>query len=79
MIHGLLHQEWVKQGSVVIDVGCHPSKDGLVGEVQLSAWNRAAFMTPGSYSSIPITTDKRTNRIWLRKNSSKHSKLNGGE
>eukprot|EP00043_Microstomoeca_roanoka_P013015 m.127190 g.127190 ORF g.127190 m.127190 type:complete len:307 (-) comp15649_c1_seq4:619-1539(-) len=51
----LIPGKWVKVGSTVIDVGCHPTENGLVGEVQDDAYNRAAYITPVPGGVGPLT------------------------
>ena len=53
---GLVKGEWVKPGSVVLDVGINRRDDGtLTGDVEPSAADRAGFLTPVPGGVGPMT------------------------
>jgi len=54
---GLIHGDWIKPGSVVIDVGMNRDKNGkLVGDVEFeAAFERAAWITPVPGGVGPMT------------------------
>ena len=55
---GVLHLisgEMVKAGSTVIDVGMNRTDDGLFGDVDPGAMERAAYMTPVPGGVGPMT------------------------
>ena len=53
---GLIRGEWIKSGSVVIDVGTTEVKGNLVGDVELEeAKKKAAFITPVPGGVGPLT------------------------
>lgn len=53
---GLIKGEWVKEGSVVIDVGINRINDKIVGDVEFeSASQRAAYITPVPGGVGPLT------------------------
>jgi methylenetetrahydrofolate dehydrogenase (NADP+)/methenyltetrahydrofolate cyclohydrolase len=54
---------WVKKGAVVIDAGVHAAGARLVGDVQASAADRAAFMTPVPGGVGPLTTAYLLNNV----------------
>jgi methylenetetrahydrofolate dehydrogenase (NADP+) / methenyltetrahydrofolate cyclohydrolase len=51
----LIRAEMVKEGSTVIDVGMNRTDDGLFGDVDPEAMERAAFMTPVPGGVGPMT------------------------
>ena len=53
---GLIRGEWIKSGSIVIDVGTTEVKGNLVGDVELEeAKKKAAFITPVPGGVGPLT------------------------
>jgi methylenetetrahydrofolate dehydrogenase (NADP+)/methenyltetrahydrofolate cyclohydrolase len=52
---GIVDAEMVKAGSAVIDVGINRTDAGLVGDVDASAGERAAFLTPVPGGVGPMT------------------------
>jgi methylenetetrahydrofolate dehydrogenase (NADP+)/methenyltetrahydrofolate cyclohydrolase len=52
---GIVDAEMVKAGSAVIDVGINRTDAGLVGDVDASAAERAAFLTPVPGGVGPMT------------------------
>ncbi|MFW6031402.1 MAG: bifunctional methylenetetrahydrofolate dehydrogenase/methenyltetrahydrofolate cyclohydrolase FolD, partial [Myxococcota bacterium] len=53
---GLVKGEWIKPGSVVLDVGINRLEDGsLTGDVESSGAERAGFMTPVPGGVGPMT------------------------
>lgn len=53
---GLIRGEWIKEGSVVIDIGTTEVKGTLVGDVELDeARKRASFITPVPGGVGPLT------------------------
>jgi methylenetetrahydrofolate dehydrogenase (NADP+)/methenyltetrahydrofolate cyclohydrolase len=53
---GLIRGEWIKPGSIVIDVGTTEVKGNLVGDVELEeAKKKAAFITPVPGGVGPLT------------------------
>ena len=52
---GLISADMVKQGAAVIDVGVNRSEEGLFGDVDPSAVERAAYMTPVPGGVGPMT------------------------
>ncbi|HXH98157.1 MAG TPA: bifunctional 5,10-methylenetetrahydrofolate dehydrogenase/5,10-methenyltetrahydrofolate cyclohydrolase [Gaiellaceae bacterium] len=51
----LIAADMVKEGATVIDVGIHRTDDGLFGDVEPAAAERAAFMTPVPGGVGPMT------------------------
>ena len=45
----------VKEGAAVVDVGVNRTEDGLVGDVDAGAAERAAFLTPVPGGVGPMT------------------------
>ncbi len=56
---------WVKKGAVVIDAGVHAAGGRLVGDVEASAADRAAFMTPVPGGVGPLTTAHLLNNVLM--------------
>jgi methylenetetrahydrofolate dehydrogenase (NADP+)/methenyltetrahydrofolate cyclohydrolase len=54
-VAGIVDAEMVKAGSAVIDVGINRTDAGLVGDVDASAAERAAFLTPVPGGVGPMT------------------------
>jgi methylenetetrahydrofolate dehydrogenase (NADP+) / methenyltetrahydrofolate cyclohydrolase len=54
-IAGLIDADMVKQGAAVVDVGQNRTEAGLVGDVDLSVAERAAFLTPVPGGVGPMT------------------------
>ena len=52
---GVVTGEMVKEGAAVVDVGVNRTEDGLVGDVDASAAERAAFLTPVPGGVGPMT------------------------
>ncbi|MCX5706899.1 MAG: bifunctional 5,10-methylenetetrahydrofolate dehydrogenase/5,10-methenyltetrahydrofolate cyclohydrolase [Candidatus Omnitrophica bacterium] len=53
---GLIKGDWVKQGSIVIDVGINRVADKIVGDVEFEgAEKRAAYITPVPGGAGPLT------------------------
>ena len=52
---GLVTKEMVKEGSAVVDVGINRTNRGLVGDVDPSAIERAAYLTPVPGGVGPMT------------------------
>ena len=52
---GLVRAEWVKEGAAVIDVGLVRTDDGLRGDVEPGAAERAGFLTPVPGGVGPMT------------------------
>jgi methylenetetrahydrofolate dehydrogenase (NADP+)/methenyltetrahydrofolate cyclohydrolase len=54
---GLIKGDWIKPGSIVVDVGINKVGDKIVGDVEFEgALNRAAFITPVPGGVGPLTT-----------------------
>lgn len=54
---GIVKGEWVRDGSIVIDVGINKVGDAIVGDVEFDgASNRAAYITPVPGGVGPLTT-----------------------
>ncbi len=51
----LVRPEWIKQGAVVIDVGINRTPDGLQGDVDPAAAERASHLTPVPGGVGPMT------------------------
>ena len=54
-VPGLVRAEWIKEGAAVIDVGLARTDDGLAGDVEPAAAERAAFLTPVPGGVGPMT------------------------
>jgi methylenetetrahydrofolate dehydrogenase (NADP+) / methenyltetrahydrofolate cyclohydrolase len=54
-VAGLVTAEMVREGGVVVDVGTNRTEDGLVGDVDPAALDRAAKMTPVPGGVGPMT------------------------
>ena len=54
-IPGLVRAEWIKEGAAVIDVGIVRTNEGLKGDVDPAAAERAAFLTPVPGGVGPMT------------------------
>ncbi len=52
----LISPEMVKEGVVLIDVGTNQTADGLCGDIQPKAYEKAAFYTPVPGGVGPVTT-----------------------
>jgi methylenetetrahydrofolate dehydrogenase (NADP+)/methenyltetrahydrofolate cyclohydrolase len=53
---GLIKGEWIKEGSVVIDVGINRVNDKIVGDVEFeAAESRCAYITPVPGGVGPLT------------------------
>lgn len=53
---GIINGEWVKQGSIVIDVGINKVGNKIVGDVEFtSAFRKAGFITPVPGGVGPLT------------------------
>jgi methylenetetrahydrofolate dehydrogenase (NADP+) / methenyltetrahydrofolate cyclohydrolase len=52
---GLVQEDWVKPGAVVIDVGIHRTESGLTGDVAPGVAARAAMVTPVPGGVGPMT------------------------
>jgi methylenetetrahydrofolate dehydrogenase (NADP+)/methenyltetrahydrofolate cyclohydrolase len=52
---GLVRADWIKEGAAVIDVGLVRTDDGLRGDVEPAAAERAAFLTPVPGGVGPMT------------------------
>jgi methylenetetrahydrofolate dehydrogenase (NADP+)/methenyltetrahydrofolate cyclohydrolase len=52
---GLVGAETVREGAVVVDVGMNRTDDGLVGDVDPAAMERASLMTPVPGGVGPMT------------------------
>jgi methylenetetrahydrofolate dehydrogenase (NADP+)/methenyltetrahydrofolate cyclohydrolase len=51
----MVRGDWVKPGATVIDVGMNRTDDGLFGDVDPGAMERAAYMTPVPGGVGPMT------------------------
>lgn len=70
---GFVKGEWVKKGSIVVDVGINKVGDKITGDVEFEeAKNKAAFITPVPGGVGPLTT------VMLMKNACEAFKLQVG-
>jgi methylenetetrahydrofolate dehydrogenase (NADP+) / methenyltetrahydrofolate cyclohydrolase len=54
-VPGLVRADWIKEGAAVLDVGLVRTDDGLRGDVDPAAIERAAFLTPVPGGVGPMT------------------------
>ena len=54
-VPGLVRADWIKQGAAVLDVGLVRTDEGLRGDVDPAAIERAAFLTPVPGGVGPMT------------------------
>lgn len=54
-VPGLVQAHWIKEGAAVIDVGIARTDDGLQGDVDPAAAERAAYLTPVPGGVGPMT------------------------
>jgi methylenetetrahydrofolate dehydrogenase (NADP+) / methenyltetrahydrofolate cyclohydrolase len=54
-VPGLVRADWIKEGAAVLDVGLVRTDDGLRGDVEPAAAERAAFLTPVPGGVGPMT------------------------
>ena len=54
-VPGLVRAEWIKDGACLIDVGITRGETGLVGDIEASAAERAALITPVPGGVGPMT------------------------